>query len=130
MPTYPDISRSLELYQAAGERIPGWTQLISRRADQFANGVSPIYAQRAKGSRFNDVNENEYIDWVNAVGAIILGHADGVVDGADYTVWADHFGIQAQELGPKDGDFNCDGEIDGADYTIWADHFGKSTKQQ
>ncbi|MEZ4860738.1 MAG: aminotransferase class III-fold pyridoxal phosphate-dependent enzyme [Caldilineaceae bacterium] len=82
MPTYPDVSRSLELYQRAGELIPGWTQLISRRADQFAKGVSPIYAQRAKGSRFIDVDENEYIDWVNAVGAIILGHADEVVDGA------------------------------------------------
>jgi len=78
----PDISHSLELYKRAGELIPGWTQLISRRADQFANGVSPIYAQRAKGSRFIDVDENEYIDWVNGVGAIILGHADDVVDSA------------------------------------------------
>jgi len=82
MTTFPDVSRSTALYQRAGELIPGWTQLISRRADQFANGVSPIYAQRAKGSRFVDVDENEYIDWVNAVGAIILGHADDVVDGA------------------------------------------------
>lgn len=82
MSDYPDVSRSQELYQRAGELIPGWTQLISRRADQFARGVSPIYAQRAKGSRFIDVDENEYIDWVNAVGAIILGHADEVVDGA------------------------------------------------
>ena len=82
MTTYPDTSRSQELYQRAAERIPGWTQLISRRADQFARGVSPVYAQRAKGSRFIDVDENEYIDWVNAVGAVILGHADDVVDGA------------------------------------------------
>ncbi len=82
MPRYPDVSRSLELYQRAGELIPGWTQLISRRADQFANGVNPVYAQRAKGSRFIDVDENEYIDWVNAVGAVILGHADDVVDSA------------------------------------------------
>ena len=28
------------------------------------------------------MDENEYIDWVNAVGAIILGHADAAVDGA------------------------------------------------
>lgn len=82
MNSYPDISHSLELYRRAEELIPGRTQLISRRADQFANGVSPIYAQRAKGSRFIDVDENEYIDWVNAVGAVILGHADEVVDQA------------------------------------------------
>ncbi|MCB1233354.1 MAG: aminotransferase class III-fold pyridoxal phosphate-dependent enzyme, partial [Verrucomicrobiae bacterium] len=41
-----------------------------------------VYAQRAKGSRFIDVDENEYIDWVNAVGAVILGHADEAVDDA------------------------------------------------
>jgi len=81
-PDFPDVSKSLALYARAGQLIPGWTQLISRRADQFAWGVSPIYAQRAKGSRFVDVDGNEYIDWVNAVGAIILGHADEVVDSA------------------------------------------------
>lgn len=77
-----DVSQSVALYERAGDLIPGWTQLISRRADQFANGVSPVYAQRAKGSHFIDIDENEYIDWVNAVGAIILGHADDVVDAA------------------------------------------------
>ncbi|MCZ6676902.1 MAG: aminotransferase class III-fold pyridoxal phosphate-dependent enzyme [Candidatus Poribacteria bacterium] len=78
----PNVTRSLETYKRAGELIPGWTQLISRRASQFANGISPTYAERAKGSRFIDIDGNEYIDWVSAVGAIILGHADDVVDGA------------------------------------------------
>lgn len=79
---YRGVQRSLDLYRQAGEVIPGWTQLISRRADQFAHGVSPIYAREAKGSRFIDVDGNEYLDWVNAVGAIILGHADDAVDDA------------------------------------------------
>ena len=61
---------------------PGRTQLVSRRASMFAEGVSPVYAQRAKGSRFIDVDGNEYIDWINCVSAVILGHADPVVDGA------------------------------------------------
>ena len=82
MTAFPDVSRSLQTYERAGQLIPGWTQLISRRADQFANGVNPVYAQRAKGSRFVDIDENEWIDWVNAVGAIILGHADDVVNAA------------------------------------------------
>ena len=43
-----DVTRSLELYKKAGERIPGWTQLISRRADRVANGVSPLYVARSK----------------------------------------------------------------------------------
>ena len=72
----------LELYQKAGELIPGWTQLISRRANRIAFRVSPIYPQHAKGSRFTDVDGNENISWVNAVGTVILGHADSVVDNA------------------------------------------------
>ena len=77
-----NVLRSVNTYKRAGELIPGWTQLISRRASQYAYGVSPIYARSAKGSRFIDLDGAEYIDWVNAVGAIILGHADDVVDSA------------------------------------------------
>ena len=32
----PNVARSLETYERAGELIPGWTQLISRRASQYA----------------------------------------------------------------------------------------------
>ena len=76
------VERSTEMYERAGELIPGWTQLISRRASSGAAGVSPVYAESAKGSRFTDIDGNEYIDWVNALTAVILGHADDVVDGA------------------------------------------------
>ena len=76
------VKRSLDLYAKAGRLIPGRTQLISRRASGFAHPISPIYAAHAKGSRFTDVDGNEYIDWTNAVTAIILGHADHVVDAA------------------------------------------------
>jgi glutamate-1-semialdehyde 2,1-aminomutase len=76
------VRNSMALYDRAGELIPGWTQLVSRRASQFAQGVSPVYAQSAKGSRFVDVDGNEYIDWINCVSAVIHGHADETVDGA------------------------------------------------
>ncbi len=76
------VSTSMELYDRAGMLIPGRTQFVSRRASMFAEGVSPVYADRAKGSRFIDVDGNEYIDWNNCVSAVILGHADPVVDGA------------------------------------------------
>ncbi|MXZ20643.1 MAG: aminotransferase class III-fold pyridoxal phosphate-dependent enzyme [Caldilineaceae bacterium SB0665_bin_25] len=76
------VTRSYEIYERAGELIPGRTQLISRRASRYANGISPVYAQSAKGSRFIDVDENEFIDWMSSVGAVILGHADDVVDRA------------------------------------------------
>ncbi|MFO0946781.1 MAG: aminotransferase class III-fold pyridoxal phosphate-dependent enzyme [Planctomycetota bacterium] len=72
----------MELYRQALTRIPGGTQLIRRRPTRYACGVSPVYATRAKGARFWDVDGNEYIDWVSGIGAIILGYADPVVDEA------------------------------------------------
>tara|TARA_A100001037_G_scaffold306622_1_gene353384 strand:- start:4009 stop:5343 length:1335 start_codon:yes stop_codon:yes gene_type:complete len=74
------ITNSTNYYDKASKLIPGKTQLISRRASQFAAGVSPVYAKSAKGSKFIDIDGNEYIDWVNAVSAVILGHSDSVVD--------------------------------------------------
>ncbi|HEY5312701.1 MAG TPA: aminotransferase class III-fold pyridoxal phosphate-dependent enzyme, partial [Pirellulales bacterium] len=81
-PTTRRIPRSLELFARAERLIPGGTQLISRRPSRFAYGVSPIYAARAKGARFWDVDGHEYIDWVSGIGSIILGYADPVVDEA------------------------------------------------
>ncbi|MEO0965118.1 MAG: dockerin type I domain-containing protein [Planctomycetota bacterium] len=51
-------------------------------------------------------------------------NADGVVDGADYTFWANRFG----STDPADlaADGNGDGVVDGADYTFWANRFGDS----
>ncbi len=47
---------------------------------------------------------------------------NGVADGGDYTVWADHYG--AADASWFEGDFSGDGLADGGDYTIWADHYG------
>lgn len=49
-------------------------------------------------------------------------NGDGLVDGADYTVWRDTFGSQI--LLDADGDDS--GEIDPADYTIWSNAYGSS----
>ena len=76
------VPRSMELYSRALELIPGGTQLVSRRPQRYAHGVSPIYWTRAKGARFWDIDGHEYIDWVSGIGAIILGYCDEVVDDA------------------------------------------------
>lgn len=76
------VPRSLALYERALQRIPGGTQLVSRRPNRTAYGVSPIYAQRASGARFWDVDGFEYIDWMSGIGSILLGYADPVVDEA------------------------------------------------
>ena len=76
------VPRSMELYRHALERIPGGTQLVSRRPSRYAHGVSPVYAVRGKGARFWDVDGHEYIDWASGIGAILLGYCDPVVDDA------------------------------------------------
>ncbi|MFP6769767.1 MAG: aminotransferase class III-fold pyridoxal phosphate-dependent enzyme [Planctomycetaceae bacterium] len=76
------IARSMEMYERLLELIPGGTQLISRRPTRFALGVSPVVASHGKGARIWDVDGNEYIDWVSAIGSVILGYTDPVVDEA------------------------------------------------
>lgn len=46
---------------------------------------------------------------------------NGVVDGADYTVWRDRLGSASSV-----GDANFDGQVTTADYTIWKSNFGFS----
>jgi len=76
------VERSIELTKRAETIIPGVSQLISRRPRRAASGVSPAFAERAKGCRIWDVDGNDYVDWTSAVGPIILGYADDVVDEA------------------------------------------------
>lgn len=55
----------------------------------------------------------------------LLGDAnlDGVVSGADFTIWGDNFGSGSVWT---EGDFTGDGQVTGADFTVWGDHFGQS----
>lgn len=76
------VPQSMSRYARALELIPGGTQLVSRRPNRVAYGVSPIYAARAQGARFWDVDGFEYIDWISGIGSILLGYADPVVDAA------------------------------------------------
>jgi len=48
-------------------------------------------------------------------------NSDELVDGSDYTVWADSYLLSGRNW--QTGDFNGDGLVDGADYTIWADNW-------
>lgn len=52
------------------------------------------------------------------------GNGDDVVDDADYTIWADNYGIN--DAARITGDFNGDGVVDDADYTLWADSYGQT----
>jgi len=77
-----DLTKSMQLYAEAVEIIPGGSQTMSKRAEAFAMGAMPIYFSRAEGCRVWDIDGNEYIDYVSALGPIILGYCYPAVDEA------------------------------------------------
>src|ERR1700747_3428521 len=71
------------LYRRAKQRIPGGTQLLSKRPEMFLPERWPSYYARAKGIEVTDLDGKTYADFsIMAIGSCILGYADGDVDAA------------------------------------------------
>lgn len=68
------LDNSFSYLEKSRKLIPSLTQTFSRAASTFVEGVFPVYAQKASGSHFIDVDENEYIDYLCGLGPIILGY--------------------------------------------------------
>ena len=67
----------------ARSRIPGVSQLLSKRPEMFAPGQWPGYYSRARGVETWDLDGNRYIDMsISGIGASVLGFADPHVDAA------------------------------------------------
>jgi glutamate-1-semialdehyde 2,1-aminomutase len=78
-----NIKKSLEMQRRAKDRIPGLSQLLSKRPDLYSYGVWPGYFSRAKGAEVWDLDGNRYIDMsIGGIGANVLGYADPDVDQA------------------------------------------------
>ncbi|QAS51842.1 glutamate-1-semialdehyde 2,1-aminomutase [Halobacillus litoralis] len=69
-----NMNQSEQLYKEATDHIVGGVNSPSR-AYKGVGGGTPVYMDRAEGSRFFDVDGNEYIDYLGAYGPIITGHA-------------------------------------------------------
>ncbi|WP_027964192.1 glutamate-1-semialdehyde 2,1-aminomutase [Halalkalibacillus halophilus] len=65
---------SEKLYKEAEEHIVGGVNSPSR-AFKGVGGGTPVFMEKAHGSKFTDVDGNEYIDYLSAYGPIITGHA-------------------------------------------------------
>src|SRR6476620_12742754 len=68
-----NISKSKELFQRAQLSIPGGVN-SPVRAFKSVGGI-PVFMQRAKGAYLYDADGNQYIDYINSWGPMILGHA-------------------------------------------------------
>lgn len=102
-----DHLKTCLLYQErARKRIPGLSQLLSKRPDQFSLGVWPGYFKKARGAEVWDLDDNRYIDMsISGIGANVLGYADPDVDTAVK---------QAIDQGSSSS-LNCPEEVDLAD---------------
>jgi glutamate-1-semialdehyde 2,1-aminomutase len=77
------LRNSLAMQERAKRRIPGMTQLLSKRPDMFSQGIWPGYFSKAKGAHVWDLDENVYLDMsISGIGANVLGYADPDVDQA------------------------------------------------
>ena len=70
------LERSAALKARAESVVPSCTQTFSKGPSQFVQGVAPVFLERGHGSHVWDVDGNEYVDTIAALGAIILGYGD------------------------------------------------------
>jgi glutamate-1-semialdehyde 2,1-aminomutase len=68
-----NICQSEQLFSRAQQSIPGGVNSPVRAFKSV--GGNPIFLQRAKGAYLYDADGNQYIDYINSWGPMILGHA-------------------------------------------------------
>jgi aminotransferase MxcL len=68
------LTRSQELLTEARRLIPGVTQSMMKRPEMFSLGEFPVYLAGGQGARVQDVDGNQYIDFICGLGANTLGH--------------------------------------------------------
>ena len=76
------LKNSKKLLQRAIPLIPALSQTFSKAPYSYVEGTYPAYLSRGKGCYVYDVDNNRYIDYVLALGPIILGYNYPRVDRA------------------------------------------------
>lgn len=66
----------------AESTIPLGSQTFSKSRTQYPVGISPLYAEKAKGAQIWDLDGNKYIDFVSALACVTLGYGDRGVERA------------------------------------------------
>lgn len=62
--------------------IPLGAQTFSKSITSIPLGVSPLYVEKASGSKMWDVDGNEYTDFVNGLACVTIGYCDPDIDSA------------------------------------------------
>ena len=76
------LRKSRDYLRSATGLIPALSQTFSKGPYSYVQGVYPVYLKSGKGCRVIDVDDNEYIDYVLALGPITLGYSYPTVNKA------------------------------------------------
>jgi glutamate-1-semialdehyde 2,1-aminomutase len=76
----PRYKESSSFHSQVKNIIPGASQTFSKSSTQYPVGISPLFAEKAKGAYVWDIDNNRYLDLVNSLAAITLGYRNRTVD--------------------------------------------------
>jgi len=65
----------MDLYNKALELIPWGVQTGSKKPDFLFFGKGPVHVRKAFGSKIISIDGKEYVDYIMALGAVILGYS-------------------------------------------------------
>ncbi|MCP3060388.1 myxochelin B biosynthesis transaminase MxcL [Myxococcus sp. K38C18041901] len=68
------LERSNQLLAEARKTVPGVTQSMMKKPEHFAPGSFPVFLAKGRGALVEDVDGQEYIDFISGLGANMLGH--------------------------------------------------------
>jgi glutamate-1-semialdehyde 2,1-aminomutase len=77
-----NFSKSNALLKRAKRSIPAAASTYSKSYRYFCEGAAPAILERGLGSHVWDVDGNEYIDYVLALGPVIIGYNDARINNA------------------------------------------------
>ena len=69
-----NLTNSNSLKNRSKKVIPHLTGTFSRSASHFVEGVYPVYIKSANGAHFTDVDGNNFLDYLMALGPVTLGY--------------------------------------------------------
>ena len=76
------LKESKNYLHKAEKLIPALSQTFSKAPYSYVKNVYPVYLKRGKGSHVFDVDDNEFIDYILALGPITLGYSYSAVNKA------------------------------------------------
>lgn len=74
--------RSMEYLQRAMKVTPGAAQTLSKSPKRFPQGAFPVVLHDGYKARVQDIDGNEYVDWIGCLGANPLGYSNDHVNQA------------------------------------------------